>query len=94
MITRYEITAIHPDGRAFLIAYTPRLTRPGLINAIWIRSADVVARLGVAADVRLDVHLRPRIHATMDGWTIGFTGRTQHEAKMAGELPFIAGRAT
>lgn len=94
MITRYEITATHPDGRAFLVAYTPRLSRPGLLKAIEVRTADVIAKLGVAAGDKLDVHLRPRIHATVDQWRIGFTGRTQHEAKIAGELPFIAGRAT
>jgi hypothetical protein len=94
MITRYEITATHSDGRAFLVAYTPRLTRPGLLHAIQVRSEAIVAKLGAAVGDRFDVHLKPRIHATLAGWTIGFTGRTQHEAKMAGELPFIAGRAT
>lgn len=92
MITRHEITAVHADGRAFLVAYTPRLSRPGLFNVIQIRTPDIIAKLGVAAGDSFDMHLRPRIHATIGGWTIGFTGRTQHEAKMAGELPFIAGR--
>lgn len=90
MITRYEITATHPDGRAFLVGYTPRLSRPGLLAAMQNVGNAIVEKLAIGDDDALTFGTKPRPHAKTTGWMIGFTGRTQRDAKQSGELPFIA----
>lgn len=93
MITRYEITATHADGRAFLVAYTPRLSGTGLREAVHDRAPAIQRVTGIPADTRFQYHPKPRPHWTHDGWTIGFTGRTQLDAKREGVLPYIAADA-
>lgn len=90
MITRYEITARHPDGRTFLIGYTPRVSRPGLRAAMQKHGSTIVLRLPVLPDDQMTFATLPRIHAKCSGWTIGFTGRTEVQSRQEGEHEFIA----
>lgn len=87
--TRYEVTARHPDGRTFLVAYTPRLSRPGLLNAMRGCAVAMIAKLPIGAADIVNWATRPRVHAMIGEWTVGFTGRTQLQAKQEGEHPFI-----
>lgn len=89
MITRYEIIARHEDGRAYLVAYTPRKGGTGLRVAVQERTEAIVKATGLAADTRFDYHPGPRVSWTGGGWTIGFTGRTELEAKRDGALPYV-----
>ena len=89
--TRYEITARHPDGRAYLISYSPRLSRGGLLDAMRAQASAIIARLPVSDADELRLVTRPRPFATTGAWWIGFTGRTQIEAQaLRDELPWIA----
>jgi hypothetical protein len=88
--TRYEITARHPDGRTFLVCYTPRVSRTGLQLAMQNVGDRLVAALPVGENDEMTWHTQPRAHCKTSGWEIGFTGRTQRDAIMSGEMPFIA----
>ena len=85
--TAYEITAVK-DGTTFLIAYAQRLSRAGLLKAMQKRGPAIIAKLGIGENDRITFACQPRVHAIMDGWTIGFTGRTMLEAKHS-EHPYI-----
>lgn len=92
MITRYEIAAIDPHGnRKFLIGYTPRHSRPGLLSAAERVGKHIIAKLSIGEDCRLIYSGHPVKRLDLsNGWTIGFTGRTQLDCRNEGELPFIA----
>jgi len=85
--TRYELIASHPDGRKLLIRYTARQGRRGLLDALTMDAARVCQVLG--AD---DIHWGKRAAdgGHMGEWTVKFSGRTQREAILGGELPFYA----
>lgn len=87
-MTRYEIAARHPDGRALLIGYTPRLSRRGLVAAMQRHGEDVIRVLGIGAADEIAFATRPTIHAKTGAWWIGFTGRTQLDARRE-PLPFF-----
>lgn len=88
--TRYEITATHPDGRAWLVGYTARPSRHGLLNLMRQHAGKLIQILGIGEQDQMTFGTKPRAHATVSGWTVGLTGRTQREAKQGGELPWIA----
>ena len=91
MITRYEIAATHPDGRKWLIGYTPRKSRIGLLLAMQKHGQAIIDRLAIRDDLTFGEFVaQPLPHVMCDAWRIGFTGRTQLYAKRAGELPFVA----
>ena len=80
MITRYEITACKDDV-TYLIGYTPRISRMGLLTVMQSHGPAIIEKLGIGNNDAISFACKPRIHAKMDGWTIGFTGRTQREAQ-------------
>ena len=89
--TRYEIIAYHAaTGRKLLVGYTPRLSRPGLIAAMRNVGDSLIEKLPILEADEMAFGTQPRPHATIPGWWIGFSGRTQRDAKTLGELPFIA----
>ena len=90
MLTRYEITARHPDGRTYLVGYTPRKSRPGLLVAMRKFGAEIIDKLAVAEDDEITWATAPTPRAFTGDWIIAFTGRTQRDARMEGEHPFIA----
>jgi hypothetical protein len=89
-ITRYEIVATHTDGRQWLIGYSPRVSRIGLLRAMQRVGPQMIERLGITDDGVVTWGTRPWAHCFMDGWRIGFTERTQRDCHMSGALPFVA----
>jgi len=83
--TRYELIATHPDGRKVLVGYT-RKGRDGMLSMMRKNGEAWVKFSGCE-----DIHFARRVGdgATSGEWTINFSGRTQREAIMEGELPFF-----
>lgn len=95
-LTRYEIAAKSDDGRrAFLIAYAVRRSRSGLLDAMRQRGQAIIDRLEIGPTETMT--FRPAgggaagdlPYARTGSWWIGFTGRTELDAKRCGELPYI-----
>lgn len=84
--TAYELAMTHPDGRSFLIRYTNRRTRSGLYNCCY---QAAVAIDKVAGTDFFTPAKRAADGGTIGEWTIAFTGRTQRDAIINGELVFI-----
>lgn len=91
-MTRYEIAAKHSDGRTLLVAYSPRLSRIGLLKAMQGVGQQLIDRLATGEHDEIKFTASPRAHAETAGWWVGFTGRTQHDAKQLGELPYIGAK--
>lgn len=88
-ITRYEITASRPGQPTWLVGYSPRLSRAGLVGAMRRVGDAILDRLAVGDTDEITLVTRPRPHALLSGWVIGFSGRTQRDARQASEYPFI-----
>jgi len=87
--TAYEIHAEHADGRKYLIAYTPRKGRRGILHALESRLADgSLDRVIGSRDLTWGE--RASDGCGLGEWAIEFTGRTQREAYIGGELTFLA----
>lgn len=77
--TRYEVELVHLDtGERRLLCYT-RKTERGIRDYIFRHAAEVVTFCGSDRLFKLSI----------GRWRIAFTGRTQREAIMAGELPWF-----
>ncbi len=83
--TRYEL-AMWCGDRKILIAYTPRRGWAGITAAIQSKADAIVAAAG-ADYIRFGK--RASDGATLGDWTINFTGRTQREAYIQGELEYV-----
>ena len=86
--TKYELVADHPDGRRVLLAYSPRRSRTGIWDAITSngRREAIVELVGTKT---IDFELRASHGATMGDWKIIWSGRTQRDAYIGGELPYV-----
>lgn len=85
--TMYEIELLSPDGRRYLVCYTPRRSFRGLIDAVRARSREIRKVAGLGDDNRGE---RRGTALHMDnGAVIRFTGRTARDAIIGGELPYI-----
>lgn len=82
--TRYEVTATHRDYPSMLLGYTPRKTRPGLVDVL-LQHSDKFVELTGTHSVEKD----RKTFVTDTGWIIQFSGRTQRDAYCNGERPFI-----
>jgi hypothetical protein len=89
--TLYELVASHPDGRRFLVAYCGRRGRRGIFTALAGRAAAMTALTG---DDGIKFAARAADGGTMGAWTIRFSGRTQRECYIAGELEYVAAAPT
>ena|ERR1044072_9784657 len=87
--TRYEIVA-ERDSDRLLIGYTPRKSRHGLLAAMQHVGQAIIERLNVGENDEITWQTKPYIHAITSGWRIGFSGRTERDAILSGELPFVA----
>jgi hypothetical protein len=85
--TRYEIAATHPDGRKLLIAYSARKNRQGLIAAVHAYGVAIVRNLKLPEDVRMYPGKRACDPITIGEWSFAFSGRTQRDCILSGELP-------
>jgi hypothetical protein len=87
--TRYEIELVKPDGTAMLVCYSSRRSISGLIRAIRDRWAPIV-RAGNIPEGAIGYRIgSARAYNFENGTIIRFSGRTQRDAIMRGELPFI-----
>jgi hypothetical protein len=91
--TRYEVEVEHPNGARKLVAYTPRRTGTGLVSAVTAHGERIVSFLGIGDTASMSWKGKGRDAMGVDGGgVIRFSGRTQREAIIEGELPFIAAK--
>lgn len=91
MITRYEIIAKHETTeQIWLIGYTPRRSRPGMMAAMRNVGEEMVARLEVGDQ---DLMTWPQggrdARCNIGPWRIFYSGKTQVDCRGC-EHPFIA----
>ena len=89
--TRYEIVCHSPTGERWLIGYTARPGKPGMMNSTRAIGESVVALTGVTDQDKAKFS-GGRTRARLDlgnGWAIAFSGRTQRDAIIEGELPRV-----
>ena len=84
--TRYELAAEHPDGRKIRVLYTSRKGRAGILAALRQRFAVLAPILGDGQAIPIQWGKRAADGCTAGQWRIRFTGRTQRDAIIAGEL--------
>lgn len=86
--TKYELVATNKTtGQKVLVGYTQK-GRPGLLNMLRKNAEEAVALLAGGVD-RIDFAKKASDGATMGDWLINFSGRTQREAIIGGELVFF-----
>ena len=86
-LTLYEVALTHLDtGERVLLCYT-RKTGRGIRDYIGRHAEAIVAFCG--DDTCRLGHRRPCDETAIGRWSIGFTGRTQREAIIGGELPWF-----
>jgi len=93
--TKYETILTAPDGSRFLLLYTGRRSLPGLLACLRQRGAELCDRIGLDDSARC-TRSGKGLFPVLDfgnGWTAGFSGRTQLQARTEGELPWIFERA-
>jgi len=83
--TLYEL-AVECGEERYLVAYCNRRSRQMTLDACRQRGEAVVK---VCLSARICFARRAGDGATVGKWAVRFTGRTEREAKSAGELPYI-----
>jgi len=78
MITRYQVEATN-GKQSFTIGFTPRVSRIGLLKMMQSQGQQLIDAIGITDDDQITFACKPRVHAKVKDWTIGFTGRTQHD---------------
>jgi hypothetical protein len=88
--TAYELVAVNGDQR-ILICYSSVRSRGALYRICCKRAADLLALTGAES-----IHFAKTAAdgGTMGAWTIRFSGRTQRECYIEGELPYIGNLAS
>lgn len=93
--TRYEVVAEHTtDRRRVLICYTSSHSQRGMRRAITDNGHRVIDGLGLSQDAALYPNTPASAGFRLESWHVAFSGRTQREAIIAGELPFVGDLAT
>lgn len=87
--TRYEVAAKSPTGESFLLGYTPRVSRQGLLIVMQRHGEKIIAALHIGEKDQISFGTQPRPFATVAGWRLEFTGRTQRDAVHTEELPVL-----
>ena len=91
--TRYEIEMVSPSGAKYLVAYTPRRSFRGLLDAVRERERGrAILRLLNFPDDATAERDRASLRFS-DGTIIRFSGRTQRDAICGGELPYVVSSA-
>lgn len=80
--TRYEIAATKGERR-ILVGYTARKSRHGILAMLRQRGAEMIERLEIGES---DLLTTDKGALLVSGWRIAFTGRTQRDCIMEGEL--------
>lgn len=84
--TKYELAITHPNGSSYLIRYTNRRNRTGMWDCLYQVAQAITDLTGTDY---VDPAWLVKDGATVGEWTIHFTGRTQRDAIINGELEFI-----
>lgn len=94
--TKYETIMTAPDGRKFLLLYTESRSFSGLIGCVRNRAADLLSAIARGEDAEFTREGKGRYPVVRfdNGWTATYSGRTQLEARTAGEYPWIFDGAT
>lgn len=88
--TAYELAMVHPDGRRVLVCYSNGRSRNDVFTIVQKRAQHVARLLGVAAEsLQITFAKRSGEGATIGEWSVVWTGRTQREAYIAGELEYV-----
>lgn len=77
-LSKYEIVLCHVSGSAWRVAYTPRKTRVGIVNAVRNCWNEIESKAG-RQTWRYAKSSADGLFS--GGWTIRFSGRTEREAK-------------
>ena len=85
--TRYEAICVSADARRALVAYSGRHSFQGLVAAVRRNGAAVAAFLGLD-DTAIMSRKGARL-AFSNGAMIEWSDRTQRQAIMEGELPWV-----
>ncbi len=85
--TLYELVVSHPDGRRVLLGYADRHSRNMLLRMARKHGQRLADLTG---EEQLTFAKFSRDGARIGEWSIKWTSRTQREAIIEGELPFIA----
>jgi hypothetical protein len=86
--TRYEVEMVASSGFRYLIAYTARRSFRGLLDVVRQRGAVILRVLGLPEDTRVERDGAGALRFP-DGTIVRFSGRTQRDAIVFGELPFV-----
>jgi hypothetical protein len=86
--TAYELVAIR-DDRRILIAYSQGRSRHSILAACRNRGQQVIDALGISASDLLMFAKRASDGCTIGPWSIRFSGRTEREAILTGELEYV-----
>jgi hypothetical protein len=76
--TKYEIVLIGP-AHTYLVSYTGRKSKAGLIDAIRARGTDILVITNLDDTARF-TFTSPTSATLGPSWTVKFTGRTQRDA--------------
>lgn len=91
--TLYEATIIRPDGAKVLLAYVQSANKRGLRDAVWKRGQDIVSWLNAPADAEMTWKRGSTDMQITGGGIVHLSGRTQREAIIEGELPYVGNAA-
>jgi hypothetical protein len=83
--TAYELVAVNGDQRV-LVCYSVERSRNAMFRACCKRGEALVALTGAE---RCTFAKRSADGLSMGAWSIRFSGRTQRECYIEGELPYI-----
>jgi hypothetical protein len=84
--TRYELVIAHQDGRRYLLAYCGRKSRAGIYAACAGRASHLLELTGSESITWAQTSAEG---GHMGPWRVYFSGRTQREAYVSGELTYI-----
>ncbi len=91
--TRYEAVLHHPDGRKHLVGYVTDKSGRGLRSALQDRAKHVAGKVGGGDDLQATPEGKDKIRLhSPAGEQLGhvtWSGRTQRDAIMSGEHPYV-----
>jgi hypothetical protein len=87
--TRYEIEITIPGAAPMLVCYSDRKNLAGLCDALCKRWAPITRAANVPHESAATRVKRAAAYAFDNGATVRFSGRTQRDAIMSGELAYI-----
>ncbi len=86
--TRYEVAIQRPDGHRWLLGYTAQVSKIGVVKIARTIGDTIIRLTSFREDQNWKWSSKPRTHFEINGWTVGFTGRTENEARHA-PLPLL-----